>query len=421
MKIYKLIILSLTFGWIISCAPQEQSEQVTTPSDVMSNHDHTEHEGHNHGEMGHPDRDHEETEGAHEEGAIHLTRDQIKTVGIEFGDFKEIKINDYIPATGGLGLPPKSYSSVSAKAEGFIKNCGKFVEGSFVKKGQIIAHLENPELIQRQQEYLEVQAELTFLNQELARQRQLVNANAGVQRDLQKLEADVMKKTARIKGIAKQLSYLGISVEQLTPDNIRERIAIVAPLTGHVTSINLHDGMYVTPQMVLMDIADDHHLHLELDVFEKDIAGLKEEQKITYTAPALGKEVYEGEVHVIGKEFNPENKTLRVHGHLVGKHPKFIKDLFVDAKIWLDNQSVPALPDDAIIREGVASYIYAANPNISGEEVEFNKIMVLPGATSKGYTSVKLVDAVPTGMKIVISGAYYVYAQSQAGELEHEH
>jgi len=30
-------------------------------------------------------------------------------------------------------------------------------------------------------------------------------------------------------------------------------------------------------------------------------------------------------------------------------------------------------------------------------------------------------DEIPTGMKIVTDGAYYVYAQSKAGELEHNH
>ena len=53
--------------------------------------------------------------------------------------------------------------------------------------------------------------------------------------------------------------------------------------------------------------------------------------------------------------------------------------------------------------------------------MKFEAIRVITGLTDNGFTSVKLIDKIPTGMKIVTDGSYYVYAQSKAGELEHEH
>ena len=384
---------------------------------------HSEDDGHNHGaeKDSHSEEDGHGHGEEHEEGEIHLTKAQIETMNIQFGDFSKIKINDYINATGTLGLPPNALNSVSAKASGFIKNSKKYVEGSYVKKGVIMAYLENPEFIQHQREYLEVAAELVFDNQELARQKTLVEANAGIEKNVQKLQSEVNRKTATLKGIAKQLAYLGIKVANLSSDNIVERIPIYAPMRGYITSIKMHNGMYVTPDVELMEIVDENHLHLELDIFEKDIANIKEEQRISYTVPALGNQVYEGEVHVIGKEFNTANKTVRIHGHLEKERPKFIKDLFVEAKIWLNDQTVQALPEKAIIKDGTSSYIYVTNEQGDGEEAKFEQIMVIPGTTDKGFTAIKLINEIPKGMKIVTDGAYYVYAQSKAGELEHEH
>ena len=284
-----------------------------------------------------------------------------------------------------------------------------------------MGHLENPEFIQKQQAYLEVEAELTFLHQELERQQKLVDANAGIAKKVQKLQSDVNVKTATLKGIGKQLAYLGISTSNLSPDNITERIAIISPMSGYITSINMHNGMYVTPQEELMEIVDERHLHLELDIFEKDISSIKEGQKISYTVPAMGNDVYDGEVHIIGKEFNTENKTVRIHGHLEKNRPKFIKDLFVEAKIWLNDQTVQALPEKAIIKDGASSYVYVANNQTDEKELKFEAIKVVQGTTDNGFTSVKLIDAIPDGMKIVTEGAYYVFAQSKAGELSHEH
>ena len=192
-------------------------------------------------------------------------------------------------------------------------------------------------------------------------------------------------------------------------------------MSGYITTINMHNGMYVTPKEELMEIVSEDHLHLELDVFEKDIAMVKMGQRISYSIPALGNTVYDGEVLVIGKEFNTENKTVRIHGHLEKERPRFIKDLFIEAKIWLTDQTVQALPEKAVIKDGASSYIYVANDQQGGEEVKFEKVMVIPGVTDKGFTAVELIGEIPEGMKIVTEGAFFVYAQSKAGELEHEH
>lgn len=385
-------------------------------------HSHADGDGHDHD---HASEQHSEDDGhghgeEHEEGEIHLTKEQIETMNIQFGDFSQVKINDFIKATGTLDLPPNAYASVSARADGFIKGFKKYVEGSYIKKGAVIGYLENPEFIQKQQTYLEVQSELTFLNQELARQQKLVTANAGVEKKLQQLQSEVNAKTATIKGIAKQLAYLGFNTANLTPDNITERIAIISPMSGYITSVNMHNGMYVTPQVELLEIVDENHLHLELDVFEKDIANVKVGQTISYTVPALGNEVFDADVYIIGKEFNTQNKTVRIHGHLEKKRPKFIKELFVEAKIWLNDQTVQALPEKAIIKDGDFSYIYVANDN-ADDEIKFEQIKVIPSNTDNGFTAVKLIDQIPEGMKIVTNGAYYVFAQSKAGELSHEH
>jgi cobalt-zinc-cadmium efflux system membrane fusion protein len=370
---------------------------------------------------GHDDQGAEDDHDDHGDEGIHLTIEQIETMDIKFGDFSQLKVNDYLSATATLGLPPNAYAAVSARAAGFIRNARNYVEGDYVKRGAVIAYLENPEFIEHQRQYLETAAELVFLRQELDRQETLVNNDAGILREVQRLRSQVAAKTANVKGIQQRLQYLGIKTDDLTPDNITQRITLFSPRSGFITSISLHDGMYVEPSTQLMEVIDEQHLHLELDVFERDIAKLEKGQRVTYQIPALGNQRYEAEVHVIGKEFNSENKTVRVHAHLKGDQPKFIRDLFAEARIWLTDQTVQALPEAAVLREGEGFYVFIAPTQRSGDEVEFEKLMVKPGATDEGFTAVKLLNPLPKGMQIVTEGAYYVYAQGQAGALEHEH
>ena len=395
-------------------------------------HKHTEGDGHDHGaETGqaHDDgHDHESEEDEHSHGeednhreGLFLTKAQAETIGLEFGTLSSIKVNDFVKATGSLGLPPNAYSSVSAKTNGIIRGTRKFVEGDYIKKGSIIAYLENADLIVIQQEYLEAKAQLDLKRLEVDRQKILIESNAGISKNLQNAQGEVTILDIKTQGLAKQLSFLGISISNLSPSTIKQQIEIMAPMSGYISKINFHNGMYAQSSVSLMDIISSEHLHLELDVFEKDIANIKKEQKISYTVPAFGHTVYYGIVEVIGKEFNTNSKTIRIHGHLDGTKPTFLKDLFINAKIYLNNEESSALPEEAIIKDGANSFIYVANEKVDDEEVEFEKIGVVTGATDNGFTAVKLIDTIPYGMQIVTEGAYYVYAQSKAGELEHEH
>ncbi len=388
-------------------------------------HKHNEGDGHNHGteENTHSESDehnHGEGEEEHKEG-LFLSKDQAETIGLEFGDLSSIKVNDFVKATGTLGLPPNALSSVSAKTNGIIKGTKKFVEGNYIKKGAVIAYLENPDFIVTQQDYLEAKAQLNLKRLEVERQKTLVESNAGVTKNLQNAQAEVAVLEAKTQGLAKQLTFLGISTSNLSPSNIRQQIAIVAPMSGYISKISFHNGMYAQSSISLMDIISSEHLHLELDVFEKDIANIKIGQKMSYTVPALGTTIYYGSVDVIGKQFNSSSKTVRVHGHLDGVKPQFLKDLFINAKIFLTDSETTALPEDAIIKDGESSYIYVARSQKDAKAIEFEKINIIPGSTENGYTAVKLIDDIPEGMQIVTKGAYYVYAQSKAGELEHEH
>ena len=355
------------------------------------------------------------------DGEIHLSREQIAAMDIAYGELEEIKVNDYLRATGTLGLPPNAYAAVSARASGFIRESRNYVEGDYVKRGAVIAYLENPEFIEHQREYLEAVAELTYLRQELERQETLLAENAGILKRAQQLRSEVAAKVANVSGLQQRLEYLGIRTDDLRPDNIIRQVTLFAPRSGYITTISLHDGMYVEPSTQLMELIDEEHLHLELDVFERDIARVEKGQRVTYQIPSLGDQRYTAEVHVIGKEFNTEIKTVRVHAHLVGDHPPFIRDLFAEARIWLNDETTPALPEEAIFREGETVYVFTGPEEQRGDEVSFERLRVNPGATNDGYTAIRLIDPLPEGMRIVTQGAYYVYAQGQAGELEHEH
>ncbi len=112
--------------------------------------------------------------------------------------------------------------------------------------------------------------------------------------------------------------------------------------------------------------------------------------------------------------------------------------MYVAANINISNQTVQALPKDAIVRNGDKYFIYIQEDaheetpkketeehnHKEGEEehkeINFKAIEIVTGTTDLGYTEIKLVEEIPSDAKIVIKGAYYLLAQSKGGG-EHEH
>ncbi|WP_185145840.1 efflux RND transporter periplasmic adaptor subunit [Chryseobacterium sp. SNU WT5] len=92
---------------------------------------------------------------------VSLTNLQIKNSGIETNTLNNLDIAHKIMLTGQIDVPPQGMASVSAPSGGYIR-VSRFMPGNYVKKGQTLATLENPELVQLQQDYLLANSENGF-------------------------------------------------------------------------------------------------------------------------------------------------------------------------------------------------------------------------------------------------------------------
>ena len=240
-------------------------------------------EKHSHDEHGHEHHDEQHHEEEVPENEVHLTNAQVKTIDVKLDGFTEKKMADFISVTGKLDVPPNSITSVHVPESGFIRNLKKVIVGSYVKKGQLIATLENPNFIQKQQEYLEIRNEMVYLDKEVKRQQQLSEANASAKKSYEKAKSEYAIKQVQLKGIEQYLRYLDLNLNDLKNEKITNSIAIVAPTNGYISAINAHNGMFAQPETELLKIISDDHIHLELEVFEKDIHRIKKGQKLTFS------------------------------------------------------------------------------------------------------------------------------------------
>lgn len=279
---------------------------------------------------------------------IEVTQAQYDQLGMKMGAIEEKSFPIRVSVNGMIDVPPENRAVLTATMGGYIRTT-PFLIGDKVSKGQTLVTLENPEFVNLQQQYLEVNEQLTFLKAEYERHKIMSDENITSQKNFLKSESDYKSAVARHTGLEKQLTMLNISPEQVKNGTIVSSVSIKAPISGSITKVNVSRGAYVSPASSIMEIINNDHVHLELSVFEKDIMKVKKGQRITFKIPEASSDTFNAEVHLVGTSID-ENRTIKVHGHLEDEDKEnFLTGMFVEAQIITDDIQAKALPSEAIV------------------------------------------------------------------------
>lgn len=359
-----------------------------------------------------------------------LTQDQIKTVGITLGTIEKKNLTASIKANGALRVPNNNKANATSLYGGVVKSL-KVQLGDYVRKGQVIATIENPQFIQLQEEYLTIESKITLADQELKRQRELQEGNAGALKNLQSATADVNALRARKASLQKQIQLMGINPARISNATLRSALTVTSPVNGTVSSEFAKIGSYVDVSSPVVEIVDNSLIHLDLQVFEKDLPMVKVGQIVNFTLTNNPVASYTARVFNIGSSFENESKTVAIHCTVTGNKTGLIDGMNITAMISIGNALTTAVPNDAIAEADGKYYIFVqTDKKAEQHEVQedtglansmnFEKIEVSKGVSELGYTAITPVKEIPEGTKIVTKGTFFVNASlSNSGEHEH--
>ena len=353
---------------------------------------------------------------------VEITQEQYQTAGIETGPSSIRNLSDVVNANGNIDIPPQNLVSISAPMGGFIRKTD-LLQGMEVKKGQILAIIENPDFIQIQQDYLETESKLEYALLEYERQSTLNKENVNAQKVLQQANSEVKIQKARLSGLKERLKTAGINLKTLTDGTIVNSTPVISPINGSVTTVNVNIGKYVNPTDVMFEIVDTHHLHVELSVFEQDIPKIKLGQLVRFTVTNNPGKENIARVYLINQKIN-EDRTVRVHCHLTKDDPGLLPQNFVKAIIEIGANPVTALPDEAIVDFEGKPYIFIRDIN-SGKDsasLVFEMKEVLRGVSENGYSQIKFFDGFDSSKaKIALKGAYMLLSKLKNSEEDDDH
>lgn len=341
---------------------------------------------------------------------------QLQAAGVNLGTFERQNMTTEVQANGSVEVPPQNRVSITAIMGGYVQTVA-VLAGERVAAGAVVATLRSPEYLTLQQNYLQSKAKVRFLAEDLERQRILDIEDVGAKRKLQQARADYATEQATLRATAAQLRLLGISVSRLdATGQLMQSVPLTTPIAGYVKAVNINPGQFVNPQDVLVEVLNRDDLHLELKVFEKDVAKVQVGQKILFKIQNANRdEELTARVFLVGKAFDDDARTVRVHAHLEPERRDLLPGQFVAARIQTAGARVRTLPEGALIQAGDLSYIFRRVSQDSGRTT-FRRVRVRAGQPQHGDVAVTILDPLPDTTQLVRKGAYFLDAELRKGE-----
>ncbi|SNR55347.1 RND family efflux transporter, MFP subunit [Lutibacter agarilyticus] len=296
---------------------------------------------------------------------------------------KESVFKHYIDLQGNVTT--KSNLVIFPEYAGILKEVN-VVEGQSVKKGQILARIDDGGLSQ-QLSQLNIQLELAKTTFE--RQARLWN---------QKIGSEMQYLQAKSTYEAQQKAIIQLE-EQIA------KTLIKAPFDGIIDDIITNQGTVVSPgQSQLMRIINLSNMYIETDVPESHITTVTKNKKVVINFPVLGKTI-DGEIRQAGSFINPANRTFKIEVAVPNKDNTIKPNL--TAKLRVNDYTNPSaiLIPQSIISENAngQQYVYVVQGRNGTDQGTAHRVIIETGLIQGD--EIEVLSGISVGDEIIKEGA----------------
>jgi len=331
---------------------------------------------------------------------VSLTKEQAILAQLVLAPIELGRMKGTAHLNGVIDVPPTGIASVSMPLGGYVEDIN-LIPGNFVKKGAVLATVKDPAFIQLQENYLASKAKLNYLQQDLDRQKLLLNQEAVSKKSYQLIQADYNAINIQLRALSEQLKLINIKPENLTPENMTSLVRLTAPISGFITKVNINRGKYVTPSDVLLEIMDPNDIHAAITIYEKDIANFKVGMKGTVTLTQDPSKNYTVSILAVSQNIN-EDKTGLLHCHFENTPKNVLPGMFLTVDIVVETNEAVLIPTEAVQRFQGKDYIFIQSATNTFEAIE-----IQVRQTNESFVTVTNADSNAwIGKQIVVKNAY---------------
>jgi Cu(I)/Ag(I) efflux system membrane fusion protein len=322
-------------------------------------------------------------EGDEEDGnVVKVSIDKVQKLGVQTEAVATRDLMRTIRATGTVQFDESRQIVVQPRFEGWIEHLRVSRTGAPVKKGQILLEVYSPEISQAQHEYLAA-------------------------RGLGRGGANDPLATAALQ----RMRNLGVGedeIQRLVRERTHNRlIAVRAPSDGIIMEKKATEGMRIMPGEALFRIADNSSVWVIGDIYEQDLAWVRDGQAVRATVTAYPGRVFNGRVTYIYPNVAAATRTGRIRVELENADGALKADMYASVEVAAEVGTKNALvvPASAVLDSGTRQLVL-----IERSEGRYEPRIVKLGAKADGYYEV--IEGVQEGEKVVVAANFLIDSES---------
>jgi cobalt-zinc-cadmium efflux system membrane fusion protein len=329
---------------------------------------------------------------------VKVTAETAREAHIATGPAEERRLTATLDLNGQIVPDPDAIALLSARSSGrVVKVLAR--EGDHVRAGQVVIVVSSPDLARLRGEYAAASAKAAAARQNARRLRALVEERLGAEQDAISAFAEAAAAEATRDATARTIRGMGAPLAGGEDPSV---LQIGSPISGQIIQRSAAPGQAVASDNTLATVADLSRIWFQAQLFEKDLARVREGAPADLRLGGYPEVVFPAKVARIAAQVDPQTRALTVRLAVQDEGHRLRLGLYGTAAIAVvDEEDEPhvVVPASAVTEIGQRKAVFVRR---AGNEFEMRPVRT--GKETGGQ--IALLAGVRPGEEVVVSGVH---------------
>ena len=317
---------------------------------------------------------------------------------IKYDTVKVSKIENEINLIGKVTFNDEKVVKIYPLVSGIALDV-KVQLGDHVEKGQVLAIIKSSEVANAENDLNSAQSNLEIAKKNLSSTEAMYKGGMASEKEYVTSQKELLKAESELKRVNNVLSVYGSTANS--------ECIVKAPISGYIVEKFINPGVQIRTDNSanLFTISDLKKVWVIANVFESDIANIKEGESVVVTTISYPDKKLIGTIDKVYNVLDPDNKTMKVRIQLDNEEILLKPEMFANVIVRQElNESMVSVPSKSIVfdRNKYWVVVFTDKCNLQVKPIEIYKSSTFNTYISSG---VKVGEKVLTTNQLLIFNA----------------
>lgn len=312
---------------------------------------------------------------------------------------KETTMKNELKLSGEVTFNENNVVKVFPFASGQVMNVNVSL-GDKVTQGQTLAVIRSADVAGNYTDLTSAKADLAISQRALQQAEYLYKNGISSERDYTEAKENYNKAVAANRKVQEQIAINGGG-----NTNASGTLVVKAPRSGYIVEKNITSGNFIRPDnsSSMFTISDMKDVWVNANVFETDIAKVKNGYAAQVTTLAYPDKTFTGKVDNVGSVLDPDSKVLNVRINLPNPDMLLKPEMFTNVLIT-NSEALQAvsIPAGAVIFDSGKNYVVVYNSKCN---LQVREVSVIKTVENTSYLS----SGLKPGDKVISKNQLLLY------------